>query len=103
MDVKSLLVLSSLIRLTWDWTSEPSSIPLQTLIRNIITCRNLDKNMTHDLTTSAIERQNILNNNMAIPRIKEALDIETFQYEGKYYLTKQMVAEYYEVDILLVR
>lgn len=55
--------------------------------------------MTHDLTTSAIERQNILNNNMAIPRIKEALDIETFQYEGKYYLTKQMVAEYYEVDI----
>lgn len=45
--------------------------------------------MTRDLTTSAIERQNILNNNMAILRIKEVLDIETFQYEGKYYLTKQ--------------
>ena len=55
--------------------------------------------MTRDLTTSAIERQNILNNNMVIPRIKEVLDIETFQYEGKYYLTKQMVAEFYEVDI----
>lgn len=55
--------------------------------------------MTGDLTTSAIERQNILNNNMAILRIKEVLDIETFQYEGKYYLTKQMVAEFYEVDI----
>ena len=55
--------------------------------------------MTRDLTTSAIERQNILNNNMAILRIKEVLDIETFQYEGKYYLTKQMVAEFYEVDI----
>ena len=26
---------------------------------------------------------------MAILRIKEVLDIETFQYEGKYYLTKQ--------------
>ena len=55
--------------------------------------------MTRDLTTSAIERQNILNNNMAILRIKEVLNIETFQYEGKYYLTKQMVAEFYEVDI----
>ena len=55
--------------------------------------------MIRDLTTSAIECQNILNNKMAIPRIKEALDIETFQYEGEYYLTKQMVAEFYEVDI----
>ncbi len=55
--------------------------------------------MTHDLTTSAIERQNVLNNNLAIPRIKEVLDIEAFQYEGKYYLTKQMVADFYEVDV----
>lgn len=54
--------------------------------------------MTHDLTTSAIERQNVLNNSMAIPRIQEALDVEAFQFEGKYYLTKQMVADYYEVD-----
>ena len=55
--------------------------------------------MTHYLTTSAIERQNVLNNNLAIPRIKEVLDIEAFQYEGKYYLTKQMVADFYEVDV----
>ena len=29
--------------------------------------------MAKDLTTSAIERQNVLNNNLAIPRIQEAL------------------------------
>ena len=54
--------------------------------------------MTHDLTTSAIERQNVLNNNMAIASIQKALDIEAFLFEGSYYLTKQMVADFYEVD-----
>ena len=54
--------------------------------------------MAKDLTTSAIERQNVLNNNVAIPRIQEVLDIEAYQFEGKYYLTKQMVADFYEVD-----
>lgn len=54
--------------------------------------------MAKDLTTSAIERQNILNNNMAIPRIQEALNVEAFHFDGKYYLTKQMVADFYEVD-----
>lgn len=55
--------------------------------------------MTKYLTTSAIERQNILNNKIAIPRIQEALKIEAFHFEGEYYLTKQMVADFYEVDI----
>jgi hypothetical protein len=55
--------------------------------------------MAKDLTTSAIERQNVLNNNLAIPRIQNALDIEAYHFEGKYYLTKQMVADFYEVDI----
>lgn len=32
--------------------------------------------MAKDLTTSAIERQNVLNNNLVIPRIQEALDVE---------------------------
>jgi hypothetical protein len=55
--------------------------------------------MAKDLTTSAIERQNVLNNNLAIPRIREALDVEAYLFEGKYYLTKQMVADFYDVDI----
>ena len=37
--------------------------------------------MTKDLTTSAIERQNILNNKIAIPRIQEALKIEAFHFD----------------------
>lgn len=55
--------------------------------------------MAKDLTTSAIERQNVLNNSLAIPRIQEALDVEAYFFEGKYYLTKQMVADFYEVDV----
>ena len=43
--------------------------------------------MAKDLTTSAIERQNVLNNNLAIPRIQNALDIEAYHFEGKYYLS----------------
>lgn len=55
--------------------------------------------MAKDLTISAIERQNVLNNSLAIPRIQSALDIEAYHFEGKYYLTKQMVADFYEVDV----
>lgn len=55
--------------------------------------------MAKDLTTSAIERQNILNNPVALPRIQETLGVKALEFEGKYVLTKQMVADYYGVDI----
>ena len=55
--------------------------------------------MAQDLTTSQIERQNILNNRIAIPRIQESLGVQTFEFEGRFYLTKQMVADYFEVDV----
>ena len=55
--------------------------------------------MAKDLTTSAISRQNILNNPVALPRIQEALEVKALEFEGRYVLTKQMVADYYEVDI----
>ena len=54
--------------------------------------------MAKDLTTSQIDRQNILNNGLALPRIQEALEIRPLEFEGRYVLTKQMVADYYEVD-----
>ena len=54
--------------------------------------------MAKDLTTSAIERQNVLNNNVALPRIQETLDVKLLEFEGCYVLTKQMVADYYGVD-----
>lgn len=55
--------------------------------------------MAKDLTTSLMERQNVLNNNVALPRIQEALGIEALEFNGRYVLTKQMVADYYGVDI----
>jgi hypothetical protein len=55
--------------------------------------------MAKDLTTSAIDRQNVLNNNVALPRIQEELGVKLLEFEGRYVLTKQMVADYFEVDI----
>lgn len=54
--------------------------------------------MAKDLTTSAIDRQNILNNPMALPKIQEALDVKFLEFKGRYVVTKQMVAEYYDVE-----
>ena len=54
--------------------------------------------MAKDLTTSAISRQNILNSPVALPRIQEALEVKALEFEGRYVLTKQMVADYYGVD-----
>lgn len=51
-----------------------------------------------DLTESNIERQNILNNRFAVESIAQQLDISGMLFEGSYRFTKQMVADYYEVD-----
>ena len=55
--------------------------------------------MAKDLTTSVISRQNILNNPVALPRIREALDIKPLEYKGVLYMTKQMAADFYAVDL----
>ncbi len=55
-----------------------------------------------DLTTSNIERQNILNNLYAVEEIQKQLDIEGMFFEGEYRFTKQMVADFYGVDISTV-
>ena len=55
--------------------------------------------MAKDLTTSEISRQNILNNPVAMPRIREALDIKPLEFKGVLYITKQMAADYYGVDL----
>ena len=51
-----------------------------------------------DLTTSNIERQNVLNNRFAVSKIQKSLDIEGILFEGEYWLTKKMVADFYEVE-----
>ena len=55
--------------------------------------------MAKDLTTSEISRQNILNNPVALPRIREALEIKPLEFNGMLYVTKQMAADFYEVDL----
>jgi hypothetical protein len=54
--------------------------------------------MSKDLTTSGIDRRNILNNNTAIQEVYKQVGFYGFRFEGKYRFTKQQVADYFEVD-----
>ncbi len=55
--------------------------------------------MNKDLTASRIDRQNILNNEMAIEEIQDKSGIVGIEWDGKTYLTKEAVASFFEVDI----
>lgn len=50
------------------------------------------------LTNSNVERQNILNNRYALDRIQDYVGLPGMQFEGEYRFTKQMVAEFFEID-----
>ena len=58
--------------------------------------------MGKDLTISEIERQNVLNNQVAVNNMQQVLDIEGMLFEGAYRFTKQMVADYFEISISTV-
>lgn len=51
-----------------------------------------------DLTNSNVERQNILNNRYALERIQEYVGLPAILFENEYWLTKQMVADFFEVE-----
>ena len=55
--------------------------------------------MPKDLTTSQIDRQNILNNELAVSEIQKTSKIDCILFENKLYLTKSMVASFFDVDI----
>ena len=55
--------------------------------------------MAKDLTTSQIERQNVLNNPYALQAIQNNLDIKFLNFKGTLYVTRQMAADFYEVDV----
>jgi hypothetical protein len=55
--------------------------------------------MAKDLTVSAVERQNILNNPYALEEIQKAAAIETIEFRGKRVLLKEQVAEFFEVNV----
>ena len=51
-----------------------------------------------DLTNSNIERQNILNNRYALEQIQDYIGLPAILFENEYWLTKQMVADFFEVE-----
>jgi hypothetical protein len=52
-----------------------------------------------DLTNSNIERQNILNNKYALQRIQEYIGFTGMFFEGEYRFTKEMLVEFFDVDL----
>ncbi|MCM1123728.1 MAG: DNA-binding protein, partial [Eubacterium sp.] len=54
--------------------------------------------MAKDLTTSRIDRQNILNNELAMEEIQSQTRIQGILFEGKICFTKAMAATFFEID-----
>lgn len=54
--------------------------------------------MAKDLTSSRIDRQNILNNDLAVQELNESSNIKGIMFEGKVCLTKNMVAAFFDVE-----
>ncbi len=51
-----------------------------------------------DLTSSGIDRQNILNNLDAVSNIQEYLGMKSMLFESEFRFTKEQVADFYKVD-----
>lgn len=58
--------------------------------------------MTKDLTTSQLDRQNILNNEIAIAEIQSKSGLEGILWEGNVYVTRDMAATFFEIDVRTV-
>ena len=54
--------------------------------------------MKKDLTTSSIDRQNILNNPYALSEIEKATGIQGIPFEGKTVVLKDQAASFFEVS-----
>lgn len=59
--------------------------------------------MKRDLTQSAIDRQNILNNVQAIEVISSKLGFSGLLYNDEYKFTTKMVADIYDVDVRTIK
>lgn len=55
--------------------------------------------MQKDLTTSPIDRQNILNNDIAITEIQRKTDFRGIVWDGEILFTREMTASLFDVDI----
>jgi hypothetical protein len=56
-----------------------------------------------DLTQSAIDRQNILNNSQAVEKIQSYIGLTGLLYEGEYLFTSKMVANFFQVDLSTIK
>ena len=54
---------------------------------------------TKNLTTSQVDRQNILNNSLAVTEVQNHTTIDGIFFEDKLYVTKEMVAAFFDVEI----
>ncbi len=54
--------------------------------------------MANDLTTSSIDRQNVLNNRYALEKIEEHLSLGGLEFEGDALFTKQQLMELFEIS-----
>lgn len=50
------------------------------------------------LNTSAIERNNVLNNKFAVKEIQKVIPVKGFAFDGEQYLTTKQVADYFEIN-----
>lgn len=55
--------------------------------------------MARDLTTSQVDRQNILNNENAVAEIQNQTGLQGIMFEGRLRFTKAMVASFFEVEV----
>lgn len=55
--------------------------------------------MARDLTNSRLDRQNILNNEIAIEEIQTKSGVDGILWRDKIYVTREMTAKFFEVDI----
>jgi hypothetical protein len=60
---------------------------------------NIKNSDMKDLSNSAVDRKNILNNNAAIQEVYTNIGFYGIKFEEKYRFTKQQVAGYFDVDI----
>jgi hypothetical protein len=58
--------------------------------------------MSKDLTTSVVDRQNVLNNPYALAEIEKAAGIQGIPFEGKSVVLKEQVAAFFEVTVRTV-
>ncbi|MBW2963114.1 DNA-binding protein [Mesonia aestuariivivens] len=55
-----------------------------------------------DLTTSDIDRQNVLNNTLVLDNLRTYLGVPGMLFQEEYKYTKQQISEFYQIDIATI-